>query len=96
MRYHQPHHVLCRENHVTTGRTVRETMHGDPGQRITLPAGVPVRLTPATNLPPDSPIVYWAHPIGLSFQACPDYVELERWSGNAGLGLQAADVRLDR
>ncbi len=84
------------EDHRPTGRTVRETIHGQPEHRITLPAGVPVRLRSADNLSPDVPIVWWASPIDRSFEACPDAVVLTSWASSPGLGLQAADVRLDR
>ena len=48
---------------VQMARTTRETVHGDPGERRVLPANTLVAIIPASNLPPDSPIKYWAHPV---------------------------------
>lgn len=46
-----------------TGQTLKETHHGNPGERRILPAGILVELQPASNLPSSSPIKYWASPL---------------------------------
>ena len=51
-------------------RTTRETIHGNPGERRILPANTLVVIVSASNLPPDSSIKYWAHPV-LSPHAIP-------------------------
>jgi hypothetical protein len=71
-------------------RTTGETIHGNPGERRILPANTLVVIVPATNLPPDSPIKYWAYPVnGLPWPA-----ETEAWADNVGVGLGADDVAL--
>ncbi len=44
-------------------RAIDETIHGNPGERRILPANTLVVIVPATNLPPDSPVKYWASPV---------------------------------
>jgi hypothetical protein len=44
-------------------RTTLETIHGNPGERPVLPANTLIVVIPASNLPPDSSIKYWAHPV---------------------------------
>jgi hypothetical protein len=44
-------------------RTTGETVHGNPGERRVLPANTLIVIIPASNLPLDSPIRYWAHPV---------------------------------
>ena len=50
-------------HHLQMARTTRETVHGNPGERRILPANTLVVLIPASNLPPDSAIKSWAHPV---------------------------------
>jgi len=71
-------------------RTTRETIHGNPGERRLLPANTLVVIIPASNLPPDSPIKYWAHPV----QGHPWPAETEAWAEDVGVGLYADDVAL--
>jgi hypothetical protein len=71
-------------------RTNCETIHGNPGERRILPAGTLVAVTPATNLPPDSSINYWAYPVkGHSWPA-----DTEAWARAVGVALAGADVAL--
>ena len=59
-------------------RTTRETVHGNPGERRILAANTLVVIEPASNLPPDSPIKYWASPV----EGHPWPVETEAWATN--------------
>lgn len=71
-----------------TGITTTETHHGNPGETRKLPAGMRVNLVAATNLPDDSEIKYWAHPL-------PDYpwpAETAEWAESVGVGLSDVDV----
>ena len=71
-------------------RTTSETVHGNPGERRVLPANTLIVVIPASNLPPDSPIKYWAHPVeGHSWPA-----DTEAWAEDVGVGLRADDVAL--
>jgi hypothetical protein len=69
-------------------RTTRETIHGNPGERRVLPANTLVALVPASNLPPDSPIKYWAYPV----HGHPWPEETEAWARDAGVGLAEEDA----
>ena len=71
-------------------RTVSETIHGNPGEKRVLPAGTLVVLVPASNLPPDSAIKYWAYPV----EGHPWPPETEAWANDVGVGLQADEVAL--
>ena len=62
--------------------------HGNPGERRLLPANTLVVLVPASNLPPDSPIKYWAHPV----EGHPWPAETKAWAEDVGVGLHADDV----
>ena len=73
-------------------RTTRETVHGNPGERRILPANTLVVIEPASNLPPDSPIKYWASPVG----GHPWPAETEAWAEDVGVGLHEEDVALVR
>ena len=81
---------LARAFHVQMARTTRETVHGNPGERRVLPANTLIVVIPASNLPPDSPIKYWAHPVeGHHWPA-----ETEAWAEDVGVGLHSDDVAL--
>jgi hypothetical protein len=69
-------------------RTPCDTIHGNPGGRSVLPANTLVVVVPATNLPPNSPIKYWACPV----QGHPWPAGTEAWVGDVGVGLGAGDV----
>jgi hypothetical protein len=71
-------------------RTTRETVHGNPGERRLLPANTLVVIEPASNLPPDSAIKYWAYPVN----GHPWPADTEAWAEDVGVGLYAADVAL--
>lgn len=71
-------------------RTTRETVHGNPGERRLLPANTLVVIEPASNLPPDSPIKYWAYPIN----GHPWHADTEAWAEDVGVGLHEEDVAL--
>lgn len=71
-------------------RTTVETIHGNPGEQRILPANTLVVVVPATNLPSDSPIKYWAYPV----EGHPWPAETEAWAEDVGVGLSAADVAL--
>jgi hypothetical protein len=76
--------------HMQMARTTRETVHGNPGERRILPVNTLVVIIPASNLPPVSPIKYWAHPVvGYPWPA-----ETEAWAEDVGVGLYADDVAL--
>ena len=75
------------------GITIQQTKHGAPGVEVTLKAGVYVELTPADNLPADSPIKWWAHECRLDVRhAWP--IRLLRVAETIGVGLHAGDVRI--
>jgi hypothetical protein len=69
-------------------RTTCETVHGNSGERRILPANTLVVIVPATNLPPDSQIKYWAYPVN----GHPWPAETEAWAEDVGVGLGADDV----
>ena len=69
-------------------RTTRETIHGNPGERRILPANTLVVIIPASNLPPDSPIKYWAYPVN----GYPWPPETEKWAEDVGVGLHEDDL----
>jgi hypothetical protein len=71
-------------------RTTCETIHGNPGERRILPGNTLVVVESASNLPPDSQIKYWAHPIN----GHPWPPDTEAWAEEVGVGLGAADVAL--
>ncbi len=75
---------------VQMARTTCETVHGNPGERRSLPAGTLVAIEPASNLPRDSKIKYWAHPVSDH----PWPAETEAWAEDVGVGLTAEDVEL--
>ena len=78
------------------GKTRGETIHGNPGESRRLPAGIIVGLLRASNLPPDSPIKWWAHPLPVG--VIPDPVEWPAntvaWARDVGVGLHAGDVEV--
>ena len=76
--------------HMQMARTTRETVHGNPGERRSLPAHTLIVVIPASNLPPDSPIKYWAHPV----EGPPWPAETKAWAEDVGVGLYADDVAL--
>jgi hypothetical protein len=73
-------------------RTTRETVHGNPGERRILPAGTLIVIEPASNLPAESKIKYWACPVS----GHPWPAETEAWAEDVGVGLAADDVALVR
>jgi hypothetical protein len=86
---HQPGQSTERkEKPMQTARTIRETVHGNPGEQRVLPANIIIAVVPATNLPPDSPIQFWAHPV----DGHPWSAETANWAQDAGVGLHADDV----
>jgi hypothetical protein len=72
------------------GVTKGETVHGNPGEQRTLPAGIRVRLLPAKNLPSGSDIKWWAYPVQQN--EWPE--DTEEWARNVGVGLGDDDVEL--
>ena len=67
------------------GITKTNTYHGE---RLLLPAATRIELKPADNLPDESKIKYWAHPL-------PDHqwsVELTLWAESVGVGLYEEEV----
>ena len=74
------------------GRTCRETVHGNPGERRVLPAGTQVILCPATNLPKNSEIRFWASPV--AGEPWPE--DVAAWQRDVGVGLRASDVEFHR
>lgn len=74
-----------------TGKTLTETIHGNPGEKRILPAGLKVELRLATNLPVDSSIKFWASPI--SGHTWP--LKTATWAATVGVGLSFADVSID-
>ena len=73
---------------VQMARTTRETVHGNPGERRILPANTLIVVIPASNLPSDSPIKYWAHPV----EGHPWPADTEAWAEDVGVGLHGDDV----
>lgn len=71
------------------GITRTETIHGNPGDKRILPAGLKVKLELATNLPVDSDIKFWASP--LTLDSWPK--DITEWC-NVGVGLADADVEI--
>lgn len=71
------------------GKTLKETHHGNPGEKRILPAGILVNLEPASNLPDDSPIKYWAKPLE-GYEWPKDTAD---WA-EVGVGLYVDDVTL--
>ena len=69
---------------VRMGRTTRDTVHGNPGERRILIANILVAIEPASNLPPDSAINYWAHPV----RGHPWPAGTEAWAEDVGVGLR--------
>jgi len=69
-------------------RTTGVTIHGNPGERRMLPANILVLIVPATNLPSDSRIKFWAHPVN----GHPWPAETEAWAEHVGVGLTAEDI----
>jgi hypothetical protein len=74
------------------GRTCRETVHGNPGERRVLPVGIRVILRPATNLPADSETKFWASPVARE----PWPEDTAAWQRDVGVGLHASDVEFHR
>lgn len=70
-------------------RIVRETLHGNPGERRRLPVGALAVVTPARNLPADSRIKYWASPLPGRGNGWPDETVL--WAAHVGVGLERED-----
>jgi hypothetical protein len=75
---------------VQMARTTCDPVHGNPGERRVLPANTLIIIIPASNLPPDSPIKYWAHPV----EGHPWPAETKAWAEDVGVGLHAHDVAL--
>jgi hypothetical protein len=71
------------------GRTLRETVHGNPGERRVLPAGTRVALRSADNLPEDSLTKWWAHPL----EGHPWPLDTAAWA-RIGVGLCQGDVEV--
>lgn len=72
------------------GITLRDTIHGNPGERRVLHANTKVKLIPATNLPSDSEIAFWAHPLARH----PWLADTAKWAEDVGVGLRREDVVL--
>ena len=70
------------------GFTLKETHHGNPGEKRILPKGMVVKLCLASNLPGDSPIKYWASPL----HEFPWPIDTAEWSRDVGVGLCDKDV----
>lgn len=64
-----------------TVKITRETIHGNPGEKRVLPIGAICAVQPASNLPPDSPIKFWAMPV----RGWPD--DTMAWAYGPGVGL---------
>jgi len=71
-------------------RTTCETIHGNPGERRILPVNTLIAIEPASNLPADNPIKWWAHRV----KGHPWPKETEEWAEDVGVGLHAEDVAL--
>jgi len=78
---------------MTTGTTTRTTIHGNPGDTRILPAGLKVRLSPATNLPGSAEIKWWAAPVDEEAEGWP--TATLAWAADVGLGLGEGDVKVD-
>lgn len=72
-----------------TATTTTETRHGNPCERLSLPAGLHIQITPASNLPKSSLIKWWAKPL----PNCPWPKDITEWSKYIGVGLQKNDVK---
>ncbi len=73
-------------------RTIKETVHGNPGERRILPANTIILVEPASNLPADSQIKYWVHPVPVEGHDWPK--NTQEWAADVGVGLYANDVEL--
>jgi hypothetical protein len=71
-------------------RITKETVHGNPGERRVLPVGALAVVVPADNLPPDSPIKFWAKPL-ITGAAGGWPTETAQWAEDVGVGLAADD-----
>jgi hypothetical protein len=71
-------------------RITKESHHGNPGERRVLPVGALAVVVPADNLPPDSPIKFWAKPL-ITGAAGGWPKETEQWAEDVGVGLAADD-----
>ncbi len=71
-------------------RTTCETIHGNPGERRVLPADTLIAIEPASNLPAENAIKWWAHPVN----GDPWPSDTEEWEEHVGVGLHADDVAL--
>lgn len=71
-------------------RTTRATVHGNPGERRLLPANTLAAIEPASSLPPERPIKYWAYLVA----GHPWPAETEAWAHDVGVGLHEEDVAL--
>ena len=69
-------------------RTLKQTVHGNPGERRVLPAGLLIEVEPASNLPADSGIRWWAKPLPLW------PADTYEWAQETGVGLEAGDVEV--
>ena len=72
------------------GITTTDTCHGNPGESRMLHKGTKVKLIPASNLPSDSEIKYWASPL----RGHPWPYDIKQWSEDVGVGLHKDDVVL--
>jgi len=70
--------------------TTCETIHGNPGERRILPANTLIAIEPASNLPADNLIKWWAQPV----KGHPWPNDTEEWAEDVGVGLHAEDVAL--
>jgi hypothetical protein len=73
-------------------RTTQQTIHGNPGERRCLPAGLLIYIAPASNLPESSSVKFWAQPVPGFEHAWPQ--ETLDWAENVGVGLEYNDVAL--
>lgn len=71
-----------------TATTTGLTVHGNPGESRKLCEGLRIEVRRATNLPDDSDIEYWAHPLD-GYPWPEDTVE---WADGPGVGLYETDV----
>ena len=78
------------------GLTLCETKHGNPGESRKLPANLLVRLEPASNLPDDSEIKWWAYPLRYTERSATNGwpKETEQWAEDVGVDLNAEDVAI--
>jgi len=79
---------LQRRSEMMTATTTRQTVHGNPGEKRILEAGTRIQIEPATNLPSDSPIKWWASPLA----SAPWNIQTAQWAADIGVGLTAEDV----